>query len=835
MKKRVKRFVAMSLAMIISVTSMCSSTMAEVVTEDGNVWHGDEVSVDVKAGTEGYTFMSVYPTGIPGSYEMSNHMVSVNGGVNNEIPQTLILVNADKDYTWEADRVYEFGTENNYDVFYCCDAETGYNHEQYYKRTNLEDSVYYDEEKAAHIRAIITNSYPYVSVEEMKKHLSNEGFDNEEKGIYAKDLTRAEIITAVQSAVWAYANVNVGDYVYSQTFDVPTNTQWGKVFHDYTNEMKVFDEETNEMKVWWTTGERKFSNGETVEARINALIDYLKKQDKVYAQKNQIVISDINIVNSAPVIGEDGMYTVDMKVLLNNSGSSVNDNIIVTVYVGDEVYTTREIELGTEEYDLSVKASAGQSIKAVVSGKQILPEGVYFYSPKGGRDVSQSLVGVAAGETDVYAEASAPGVTGYLGELEFNKIDALTKEPIENVEFRLEHDGDACTGCHGGVIVGNYEEGSYDYDKFVVKSDVNGLVRFENIPSGHTYTLKEKTPEGYVVNNDHKKVEVSFETVLVDGEEVNKVVDGEITNKLTIVNMPKIFDPLVGYKVWDDNSNSRGYRPNNIDLRLYQTIDGKTTEVKNIVIENENKDTEDTEVEDTNSENNESDDINTENIENNNETTNDDKIVLKWNKTEGSNVWSWTYINLPRVRNGKLITYSVKEVNVPSKYIMSQEGNVITNKYYNPPVIIPTPTPTPTPTPEPTEVPVVPSENPMDPTLEPEEPTTDPTVTPSVEPSEAPTTAPVDPTIDPQDPTVEPTKEVEVIKPSKAPLAPTAEVEVEKDKYESNKDINDDVDKEDKTPATSDTNNMKMYIMMMILSAYAFICMIIVRRTKSVN
>ena len=34
MKKRVKRFIAMSLAMIISVTSMCSSTMAEEVTEE---------------------------------------------------------------------------------------------------------------------------------------------------------------------------------------------------------------------------------------------------------------------------------------------------------------------------------------------------------------------------------------------------------------------------------------------------------------------------------------------------------------------------------------------------------------------------------------------------------------------------------------------------------------------------------------------------------------------------------------------------------------------------------------------------------------------------------
>jgi hypothetical protein len=34
-----------------------------------------------------------------------------------------------------------------------------------------------------------------------------------------------------------------------------------------------------------------------------------------------------------------------------------------------------------------------------------MPENVYFYEPEGGREVSQCLVGVASGETDVYAEA----------------------------------------------------------------------------------------------------------------------------------------------------------------------------------------------------------------------------------------------------------------------------------------------------------------------------------------------------------------------------------------------------------------------------------------------
>ena len=88
------------------------------------IWNGDGLSAEVKAGENGYTFMSVYHS--PASaYEMSNHMVSVNGGVNNDIPQTLMLVPSDKDYTWTPDGKYSFGV-SNYEVLYCCDAETGY-------------------------------------------------------------------------------------------------------------------------------------------------------------------------------------------------------------------------------------------------------------------------------------------------------------------------------------------------------------------------------------------------------------------------------------------------------------------------------------------------------------------------------------------------------------------------------------------------------------------------------------------------------------------------------------------------------------------------------------
>ena len=99
----------------------------------------------------------------------------------------------------------------------------------------------------------------------MKANLAREGFVGAEK------LNRAEIITAVQAAIWAYSNENVGQYTYGRSFSVPHNTQWGGSLHDFTNEMDV----------WWTEGKRKFSTNEEVANRINSLIKQTHKNIEI--------------------------------------------------------------------------------------------------------------------------------------------------------------------------------------------------------------------------------------------------------------------------------------------------------------------------------------------------------------------------------------------------------------------------------------------------------------------------------------------------------------------------------------------------------------------------
>ena len=460
------------------------------------VWNGDMLNANVTAGTGAYTFMSVYrnPAYV---YEMSNHMVTLDGA-SFDIPQTLILVDADNNYTWMPNGMYSFGS-SNYEVMYCCDAVTGYKDGIYYKRMNLEDSTYYDETEAAHIRAIVTNSYPYVSLEQMKSNLAAEGFVDAEK------LTRAEIITAVQSAIWYFANQEA--FVYGRTFDIPSNSQWGTVMHDYTNELR--DAEGN---VWWPEKKRDFAVNEEVGGRINALIEHLKAQTAVYADKNQIVISSLEIVDTTPVMEKNGVYTVAVRVALNNSGSSTRDNISLKAYVGDQCVDTVSVNYGTDVYTMVVEAAAGQTIKAEVSGTQIMPQGVYFYEPVGGRGISQSLVGVAAGATDVYAEAEITMNTAdiFTGTLNLQKVDEYGSH-LNGASFALYY---------------QFENEFLLVDTYTV--DANGQLSVSGLMPGSYKLVETVVPQGYQACEDAVYFSINAGGIL-EGTNVNNGV-------LTVVN-----------------------------------------------------------------------------------------------------------------------------------------------------------------------------------------------------------------------------------------------------------------------------------------------------------
>ena len=374
-----------------------------------------------------YTFYTV-KGGTGYGYEVSHYMVSGN------IPQTFVLVDSSKGQTsWTPSGRYVYG-ESNYDVAYCCDIMTSLEYDSHYKRLNLEDSNYYGKESARHIRAILENSYPFVTMEQMKANLKAGGLDPE----FVDSLNRADLISAVQMAVWTYANVadNAGEALgYFASVSVTKNQGiYFYAMHDYTNEM------------WeWFPGKRQRSFDASDEYRVNVLAHYLCSLPGVSPKNDEILISDVKVTRAELIAESEDSYRVGMYIYLNN-GAKAQDDLKVTVTschlnadgtLETTASSSRKVE-GSTRLDMTVAARSGDTIRVVVEGTQHLAKGVYFYEPEGGRSASQCLVGVAEGETRVRAEETFL-FSEHIGEtgLRIYKTEAGTGLPLSDITFRI--------------------------------------------------------------------------------------------------------------------------------------------------------------------------------------------------------------------------------------------------------------------------------------------------------------------------------------------------------------------------------------------------------------
>ena len=155
-------------------------------------------------------------------------------------------------------------------------------------------------------------------------------------------------------------------------------------------------------------------------------------------------------------------------------------------------------------------------------------------------------------------------------------------------------------------------------------SDKKGELSFNTLTEG-TYTLKEtKAPENYKLDETEHAVVVTYDAdkqiyhVTVDGKSVgSKAVPVEIANEADI----KYID-LEASKVWDDQDNQEGLRPASVEFQLYKNgkAQGKPVTVS------------------------------------------------------AATDWKAHFTNLPdKDSDGKLNTYTVKEVKVPTHYTVDTE------------------------------------------------------------------------------------------------------------------------------------------------------------------
>lgn len=348
--KRTKRIWALMLTLLMTLCLLPGAAMAE---GEEYYWH----SKSTEENTKTY-------------YQRSVHRICKDG----YIPAIYNIVD---------------GAGKQYDV-YCCDFETGIlasGERIAYRRLTLENSGYYPPEAARKIRAIAFNSYPVLSLEEMKTRMDKAGYTLNES------VSEEQLLSGAQRAIWQYSN---SDSVNNQAA--------------YNFSLKIKDGYADVIKA--PEGKYKESGGEyynEINENVQNVYDYLMSLNGKEASPGGIVL---NGVQAAPLsAGTSGAVDVLLRFELKNDrhgGITLDEKDDLTLAANGKTFPSREWrDEGNGTYSVTLQGvTAGENIDVTISGEQYLARDAYFYEPVSGRHAAQCFVGVAEGSTPVFARGS---------------------------------------------------------------------------------------------------------------------------------------------------------------------------------------------------------------------------------------------------------------------------------------------------------------------------------------------------------------------------------------------------------------------------------------------
>ena len=368
------------------------------------------------------------------------------------------------------------GAGKQYDV-YCCDFETGIlasGERIAYRRLTLENSGYYPPEAASKIRAIAFNSYPVLSLEEMKARMSAVGYTLNES------VSEEQLLSGAQRAIWQYSN---SDSVNNQAA--------------YNFSLKIKDGYADVIKA--PEGKYKESGGEyynEINENVQNVYDYLMSLNGKEASPGGIVL---NGVQAAPLsTGTSGTADVLLKFKLENDrhgGITLNEKDDLTLAANGKTFPSREWrDEGNGEYSVTLQGvTAGENIDVTISGEQYLARDAYFYEPVGGKDAAQCFVGVAEGMTPVFANGSF-------------KIDGTQKAAYLTVEKTSNIPG------------------TYKFNVYKAENDAKELINTVEITTAeaNTCVASEKIllPAGTYIVEEEDAIKAGYTLIVtVDGKE----------------------------------------------------------------------------------------------------------------------------------------------------------------------------------------------------------------------------------------------------------------------------------------------------------------------------
>lgn len=263
---------------------------------------------------------------------------------------------------------------------YCSDVDTG-GYQGTYTRSRINDSDYNG--NGALMRAILSSSYPFISMSEMK------GLYEEQTGKSLSGFTYQEAITAVQAAIWSVSNPNHKPYSFGSNID---DSDMLKLTHNRIG-LTCDWSKTNpsDEGYCYPTGTASYeSNSSVAGARINAVIDWLLSLDSSVIDESGSVSVDVvskeytydnsKDENTAKVsfkVTVDNLTLVDSLssisvVVKDSNGNNVDVNYSDGVYSFTNVYPGNQDNIS---FDISVNYSSTYGADAYVfrsSGNQDL-------------------------------------------------------------------------------------------------------------------------------------------------------------------------------------------------------------------------------------------------------------------------------------------------------------------------------------------------------------------------------------------------------------------------------------------------------------------------------
>ena len=377
---------------------------------------------------------------------------------------------------------------------YCIDKVTPTTANSWYKISNLEDSDYYpDTESADMLRAIVNNAYWGTaegkgSLDQMKELLrSSYGAEDTVtvKNDKGEDVTykiadlidglaEHEALAVSQAAIWSYSNGSLatlngqdgmavvgvqssikyynsrGGYLnqYSAAYNTESDARL-KALYDCM--MNLTPEPSTGNNVTTVINEKNAVEDMSLTVKEKADHDNNRDDDK----DNDVYNTDLNFkLAFIPGAGDDLLVKVsytdldgnNVEVIRRLAGTAEEGETYGSVNPDDDGnYTISGLILGENDdigFDLRLE------------GTQYLNEGVYVYQAHGGRDASQTLVGVAEGERDV--EVSV-GMTIKFEVDEDNKVVAERKWHKKTTKSNKKPGGGTPGGNipDNGVIIGD--------------------------------------------------------------------------------------------------------------------------------------------------------------------------------------------------------------------------------------------------------------------------------------------------------------------------------------------------------------------------------------------